>query len=197
MRRIVLVGANDFSGGPEASLTLSLRRAEAAQSFLVQEGVDASRIRVEGHGTTARVPNPRGRRVAANRRVDIHVDRGTDPLPAQAQGSALESRRFRRQDPHHTYGELVDLLLQLQSLRGPIPVAACNQLTHMTDGLDRARAQDPTVPDVHEIHGPLIRRLRLRCQSLVPRQRPHIDLPDLEPPRLLDRIQGATGEQPF
>jgi outer membrane protein OmpA-like peptidoglycan-associated protein len=188
-RRIVLVGGNDFSGGPEADAALSLRRAEAAQEYLVQLGVDRQRIRVEGHGVTAREPNPPGRPVAANRRVDVHIERGEEQLAPQAQGTAGEGFRLRRQNPRQTYTELVDLLLDLQRRRGPIPESACYQFTHLVDALNRWRHVDPTVPDVQASYGNVIRRLRLRCESRIPRQRPEFEPTPLQPPDFLRRIE--------
>lgn len=196
-RQIVLVGGNDFSGGPEANATLSLRRAEAAREYLIQRGVDPQRIRVEGHGVTARESNPSGRQVAANRRVDIHIERGEEGLRHQAQGSAQEGRRFRRQNPRETYRELVDMLLNLQSTPGPIPESACFQFTHIVDGLNRWRHFDPTVPDVNTHYGGVIRQLRQRCTSRIPRQRPEFELAPLQPPSFLERIDEATHEPPF
>ncbi len=196
-RQIVLVGGNDFSGGPETDAALSLQRAEAAREYLIQCGVDPQRIRVEGHGVTAREPNPSGRQVAANRRVDIHIERGEEGLRHQTQGSALEGRRFRRQNPRETYRELVDMLLDLQSRPGPIPESACFQFTHIVDGLNRWRHFDPTVPDVNTHYGGVIRQLRQRCTNRIPRQRPEFELTPLQPPSFLERIEEATHELPF
>ena len=178
--------------------TLSLRRAEAAGEHLIQRGVDPQRIRVEGQtGLTAGEPNPSGRQVAANRRVDIHIERGEEGLTPQTQGSALEGRRFRRQNPRETYRELVDMLLDLQSTPGPIPESACYQFTHLVDGLNRWRHFDPTVPDVNAHYGGVIRQLRQRCTSRISRQRPEFELTPLQPPNLLERIDEATHGPPF
>ena len=200
VQQIVLVGSNDFSGGPEANADLSLQRAQAARDYLVNQlHVDASLIQVEGHGITAREPNRAGQQVPANRRVDIHLERGIRISSAGrgAPGSAREAQRFRRQNPRETLREFVELLMDLQTLQGRIPVNLCDQMTHMMDGLQRWRTYDPTVPDVVAIYGNTIRTLRLRCQSLIPRERPDFSLPPLQPPNFIDPIESPVHQEPF
>ncbi len=177
VRRILLVGANDFSRGPEANTTLSLRRAERARDYLVRHRVDQSVITVEGHGVASRVANLPGQQVAANRRVDIHIDRGRIGESGGGIGSPVEAQRLRRQDPRLTFGRLIDLLIELQSRRGNLPRTECNQLTHIVDALRRWRRIDPSVPDVIEIYGPTIQAVRRRCSHI-----PRAEFPWLPPP---------------
>ncbi|BDV00053.1 hypothetical protein TDMWS_01380 [Thermodesulfomicrobium sp. WS] len=88
------------------SWELSLRRAQAVADFLIQEGVSATKMRVEGFGRfRPRTTNetPEGRR--QNRRVEITLDRRVvDWAPQlaaavaadnQTQGSADEGFRYK------------------------------------------------------------------------------------------------------
>jgi outer membrane protein OmpA-like peptidoglycan-associated protein len=188
VRKVTLIGANDFSGGAEDNADLSLRRANAVRDELVRQGVPTANIVVEGHGAEAREPNARGAQVAANRRVDVHLDRGTLDGTHGDEGSAIEGRRLRRQDPRVTIGELVDLLFQLQRRPGRIPASTCNQITHLVDGIERWRRLDPTVPDVRSVYGPLLTALRSRCDSGIPRAPVDIPIAPLEPPSFVPRI---------
>ena len=163
IHRIVLVGANDFSGGPEANAALSLRRAQAVRNELVRLGINSGLIEVQGHGVAARVPNPPGQQVAANRRVDVHIERGTIPTSTGDVGSTAEGVRFVQQDPRLTFDELIALLLELQRLSGTLPQDRCNQLGFMRDSLRRWRSIDPSVPDVDALYGALIRAQLGRC----------------------------------
>jgi hypothetical protein len=198
LSRIVLVGANDFSGGPEANATLSQERAEAARDYLVRQGVDASIIAVEGHGVEARVANPPGRAVAANRRVDVRVERGVTGTAMHQSGSARESMRLRRQNPRRTLSELGNWISEWSARGGRIPVAECNQLTHLLDGMRRWRHLDPSVPDVDAVWGDTIRSLRGRCESMIPRERPPFE--PQSPPRrrtFIPRITESVEELPL
>jgi outer membrane protein OmpA-like peptidoglycan-associated protein len=199
MEEIVLVGSNDFSGGAENNAALSLRRAQAARDFLVSLGVDAARIRTEGHGVTARVPNARGQSVPANRRVDVHIVRGRDSVAETVRGSAREALSLRHLRPVQLYDRLIQLLMEMQLLPGRIPLDMCNSLTNILDAIDRWRASDPTVPNPRFIYGERIRQLRPRCESLIPRERPHFDYspPPLQPPSFLDRITDSVESPPF
>jgi outer membrane protein OmpA-like peptidoglycan-associated protein len=163
INRIVRAGANDFSGGPEANAALSLRRAQAVRNELVRLGINSSLIEVQGHGVAARVPNPPGQQVAANRRVDVHIERGTIPTSTGDVGSTAEGVRFVQQDPRLTFDELITLLLELQRLTGALPQDRCYQLGFMRDSLRRWRSIDPSVPDVDALYGALIRTLLGRC----------------------------------
>lgn len=69
---IVVEGHTDSVGSDQYNEQLSQRRAEAVRVFLVEEGVDAARIRAEGRGEAEPVADndsPEGR--ANNRRVEI------------------------------------------------------------------------------------------------------------------------------
>ncbi len=189
IRRIVLVGSNDFSGGPEANAGLSLERANAVKNELVSLGIDPAKIAVEGHGSTARVANTPGQPVAANRRVDMHMDRGQVGSAHATPGSAREASRLRREDPVLVVNELIDLMLELQSTPGTIPRRECDQLLHLSDAIDRWRRLDPGVPDIHADYGETLRRIRFRCEQMIPRPQLHWELPPLEPPSFIDRIR--------
>jgi outer membrane protein OmpA-like peptidoglycan-associated protein len=199
LRRVVLVGANDFSGGPENDPGLSLRRAEAARRFLVDQlHMDLAIIVVEGHGVEAREPNSPGASVAANRRVDIHLERGRLPTgAAEEAGSAREELNLRHRDPHVILDRLIETILELQRLTGPVPAARCRQLSAMVWALNRWRSLDPTVPSLEPFR-PAITTLLGRCPSDIPRAAFHWELPPLEPPRsFLPLIEEATHGPPF
>ncbi|WP_226699781.1 OmpA family protein [Qipengyuania gaetbuli] len=79
--RIVLRGHSDSGGTDAANLAASLKRAEAVQAFLVENGVAESRIKVIAFGEQNPMepnalpdgqPNEVGR--AANRRVEITIE---------------------------------------------------------------------------------------------------------------------------
>jgi outer membrane protein OmpA-like peptidoglycan-associated protein len=196
--RVILVGANDFSGGPEANSQLSQRRAEAAKAYLMRHGVPEAKITVEGHGVEAREPNARGQAVAANRRVDVHVERGAEGSPHQyATGSPREAFRLRRQNPHRTLGELVQWIGDLRLTHGTIPRAECNQLSHLMWALNRWRMMDPSVPDVRVLYGREIVSLRRRCESDIPFRMPTIPLRPLTPPNFTPRITDSVEGEPF
>lgn len=69
-KRFRIEGHTDSLGGPEVNLELSRRRAQAVADFLVEQGVDRSRLEVVGKGATAplsghRASDPVNRRVEA------------------------------------------------------------------------------------------------------------------------------------
>jgi outer membrane protein OmpA-like peptidoglycan-associated protein len=69
-RRFEIGGHTDASGSAEKNLALSQARAESVKSFLVKQGVDASRLQARGYGAEGlAVPDqprdPRNRRVEA------------------------------------------------------------------------------------------------------------------------------------
>lgn len=199
VRRIVLVGANDFSGGPESNAALSLQRAQAARDFLVNTlQVNPTLIAVEGHGVEARTPNPAGQQVAANRRVDIHLERGTLPGPGTPPppGSAREELNLRHRDPHLIFSDLIDTIFELQRSTGTIPAERCRQLSNHVFALRRWRGLDPSVPDVAP-YTAAIAELRRRCPSAIERAPFDWRLPPLQPPSFLDRIEEATRHPPF
>lgn len=71
-KRFRIGGHTDSSGNPATNRTLSQRRAEAVAAFLVDQGVQRSRLEVRGFGSDA----PLAGRVAsdpANRRVEAEL----------------------------------------------------------------------------------------------------------------------------
>jgi len=78
--RIKIVGHTDDIGTPEFNQDLSRRRAEAVKKYLVDKGIDASRIETEGRGATEpKLPNTSEENRAKNRRIDFEIlSRGPD-----------------------------------------------------------------------------------------------------------------------
>ena len=69
-------GHTDSTGPAEYNMGLSLRRAEAVFDYMVQEGVAAERMRVEGYGEERPIAsNDTAEGRAQNRRVELHPDR--------------------------------------------------------------------------------------------------------------------------
>jgi outer membrane protein OmpA-like peptidoglycan-associated protein len=71
---VLIVGHTDSSGSDEYNMGLSYRRAESARSFLAAQGIDASRVRVEGRGESEPIADnstDAGRQ--QNRRVEIAI----------------------------------------------------------------------------------------------------------------------------
>ena len=82
---IRVTGHTDSIGAEDYNQTLSERRAEAVQAFLVDKGVKPERIRIEGKGETLPVASNKtapGR--AMNRRVEIEF-LGVQSLAQQQQ----------------------------------------------------------------------------------------------------------------
>jgi OOP family OmpA-OmpF porin len=72
IKKIVIVGHTDTSGGEKYNMKLSVRRAEAVRKVLMNEGIPASKIRIEGRGKTdLLVKTPDGVREPQNRRAQI------------------------------------------------------------------------------------------------------------------------------
>ncbi len=72
--RLVIMGHTDNQLSPEESKALSLKRANSVMAFLVTEGVDASRLSVEGFGSSlplAQNVTEADRR--RNRRIELRV----------------------------------------------------------------------------------------------------------------------------
>lgn len=161
--RVLLVGANDNSGGPEANAGLSLRRAEAARDFLVSQGFDANRIDVEGHGVAARVPNPPGRRVAANRRVDVRLVRGA-ARNGGIVGSPAEAFRLRAANPRDLLDEFSNTLDSLER-QHPVDPALWRQLTHIRSAIDGWRRRGVAMPDLGRIYQQRLHAVRRRLPS--------------------------------
>lgn len=161
-RTITMVGANDNSGGSEASAALSLERAQAAKEYLTGQGFSAAAITVQGVGVAARVLNPPGTEVPANRRVDIRLDYGETSPKRGAFGDLTDIRPLRRQDPRLTLEEASRSILELLSSTGKIPFAQWEHLQDALDALDRWRKVDPAVPDLREIFKTSLDALRKR-----------------------------------
>ena len=71
---VLIVGHTDSTGSDEYNMGLSYRRAEGARNFLASQGIDASRVRVEGRGESEPVADnstETGRQ--QNRRVEIAI----------------------------------------------------------------------------------------------------------------------------
>ena len=74
LRRIEIEGHTDDRGGADHNLDLSQRRAEAVRRWLVDHGVEESRISARGYGSTRPlVPNITSANRARNRRVQFTV----------------------------------------------------------------------------------------------------------------------------
>ena len=69
--RLRLTGHTDSTGTPGGNRTLSLRRAEAVQVWLVGRGISATRLASDGHGQDEPIaPNTTEEGKALNRRVE-------------------------------------------------------------------------------------------------------------------------------
>lgn len=74
-KRIRLVGHTDSAGSRDYNMMLSLRRAEALKTRIVQLGIAAEVISTSGKGSTQPlVQTPDGTKEPQNRRVEIAVD---------------------------------------------------------------------------------------------------------------------------
>ncbi|MEZ4380034.1 MAG: OmpA family protein [Nannocystaceae bacterium] len=72
--RIEIVGHTDDVGGRDYNLELSRRRAESVRAYLVERGLDASRISTRGAGPDEPISdNSTGRGRAENRRIEFKV----------------------------------------------------------------------------------------------------------------------------
>jgi outer membrane protein OmpA-like peptidoglycan-associated protein len=72
--RVELIGHTDNQGGAPYNLDLSQRRAAAVYLWLIQHGVDSSRLRSDGHGLMEPIADNAtewGR--ALNRRVEVRA----------------------------------------------------------------------------------------------------------------------------
>lgn len=69
-KRFIVGGHTDSVGGREYNVDLSKRRAEALVQFLVENGVERSRLQPEGYGFDKPVAGLNAK-AAANRRVEI------------------------------------------------------------------------------------------------------------------------------
>jgi outer membrane protein OmpA-like peptidoglycan-associated protein len=97
IRRIVIEGHTDDVGEAEYNRDLSERRAQSVRTWLVEHGIDASRLETRGFGETCPVvPETTARARASNRRVDFRiVDPSMSPPnpcpPPSAQGTETDT----------------------------------------------------------------------------------------------------------
>jgi outer membrane protein OmpA-like peptidoglycan-associated protein len=70
--RFVVAGHTDAKGSPEYNKQLSLRRAETVKRFLVEKGIDPSRLTTVGYGST-KLLSPDHPDDPSNRRVEIRA----------------------------------------------------------------------------------------------------------------------------
>ena len=79
LQRVEIQGHTDSNGDDDANLQLSQRRAEAVRQWLVNAGVDASRLTAQGYGETRPlVPNLTAGNRARNRRVQFMIEQRTE-----------------------------------------------------------------------------------------------------------------------
>lgn len=72
--KVHIIGHTDDVGTPEFNQQLSEQRAEAVKKYLVDGGIDASRITTEGRGATdPQAPNDNEENRAKNRRIEFEV----------------------------------------------------------------------------------------------------------------------------
>jgi len=84
---ILVVGHTDSTGTAAHNMDLSIRRSGAVKAFLVQQGVDGSRLTTQGKGETEPIASnstPAGR--AQNRRVEIVIVANDQMKQQAAQG---------------------------------------------------------------------------------------------------------------
>lgn len=75
---LVIEGHSDSQGSPQVNEELSYLRAESVRRYLVDRGVEGSRIRSEGMGSSEPIAsNATSEGRANNRRVEIVIQRGT------------------------------------------------------------------------------------------------------------------------
>ncbi|MCS6797993.1 MAG: OmpA family protein [Myxococcota bacterium] len=74
LRRIEIQGHTDNTGRPEHNMDLSQRRAESVRRWLIEHGVDGTRLEARGYGPTRPlVPNITPANRARNRRVQFVI----------------------------------------------------------------------------------------------------------------------------
>ncbi len=72
--KIVLNGHTDNVGSPESNMDLSNRRANAVKDYLINQGIDASRLSAKGYGETKpRASNDTDDGRALNRRTEFEI----------------------------------------------------------------------------------------------------------------------------
>ena len=83
---VEIQGHTDNSGDRELNMRLSQRRAEAVQRWLIQHGVESTRLMAKGYGPTRPIaPNITQQNRARNRRVQFRIMRRVDRSAAAAQ----------------------------------------------------------------------------------------------------------------
>ncbi len=79
IRRIRIEGHTDSQGADDYNMELSQRRAETVRSWLIEHGIDASRLEAQGFGESRAIASNRTREGRqTNRRVEFHI---VDPAP--------------------------------------------------------------------------------------------------------------------
>jgi outer membrane protein OmpA-like peptidoglycan-associated protein len=72
--KILISGHTDNVGSANYNLNLSKRRADVVMSFLIAQGMDASRLTAEGRGDSAPIrPNDNAINRSLNRRITISI----------------------------------------------------------------------------------------------------------------------------
>ncbi|MEW5855642.1 MAG: OmpA family protein, partial [Myxococcota bacterium] len=85
--RVRVEGHTDSQGKPDANLDLSDRRAKAVMNYLVEKGVEGSRLEAKGYGQTRPVDtNKTSRGRENNRRVEFVV------LPPQSESDGAPAK---------------------------------------------------------------------------------------------------------
>jgi outer membrane protein OmpA-like peptidoglycan-associated protein len=88
-----IAGHADASGHPRRNLALSKRRARGVTAYLVDKGIDASRLAAVGYGATQPVaPNDTRANRAKNRRIEVVITARRVPPPPMP---------VRKQDAHN------------------------------------------------------------------------------------------------
>jgi OmpA-OmpF porin, OOP family len=90
----------DSKGGDDYNLKLSQRRAEAVQQYLIEKGIDKSRLIAKGYGETVPIApntnkdgsdNPEGRQM--NRRTEIKIIGKVDPNTVEEKENKQEKKK--------------------------------------------------------------------------------------------------------
>ncbi|EEX94223.1 outer membrane protein OmpA [Vibrio orientalis CIP 102891 = ATCC 33934] len=72
--KVEVVGHTDSTGSSSYNQALSIQRATEVSNFLESEGIDSSRISIDGHGETQPIaPNSTSQGRANNRRVEVTI----------------------------------------------------------------------------------------------------------------------------